>query len=75
MKVRALAVLLGALALSVSRPSLAGNQGGNGGGNQGGNGQGGVSAPEFDGQMIALGLALAGSASIALRGRLRRPRQ
>jgi len=77
MTARFFAALFCALALCASLPSLAQNQGGNGqGGNgQGGNGQGGVSAPEFDVQTAALGVALAGAAVVAIRARLRRPRQ
>jgi hypothetical protein len=72
MTARLLAALLGALALCISSASLAQNQGGN----QGGNSQGGsVAAPEFDAQTAALGIALAGTAIVAIRGRLRRPRQ
>ena len=66
MKASFLAALLGAFALCVSSPLLAQNQGGNGRG---------VPAPEFDGQMLALGLALATGAVVAVKGRSRRPRQ
>jgi len=80
MKARLFSALLGAMALCVSSPSFAqnqgGNQGGNKGGNQGGNGgKGSIAAPEFDGQMVALGLALASGAAIVVRGRFRRPRK
>ena len=71
MTARFFAALFGALALCASLPSFAQNQGGNG---QGGNGQG-ISAPEFDVQTAALGVALAGAAVAAVRARLRRPRQ
>ena len=73
MTVRSLAAPFGALALCVSFPSLAQNQGGNGGGNGGGNSQGvGTSAPELDVQTAALGVALASAAVVAIRARFRR---
>ena len=68
---RLFAALLGAMLLYAA-PSFSQNQDGQGDNN---NNQGKTSAPEFDGQTAAMGLAVAGAAVLALKSRFGRRRQ